>query len=222
MDLAASWAEVAPTVALSKATKSLYNIDDAKPIGNVQSISNASKPMAQVQHALSHIRGGKHTVTISVDWHIREYVRDGIDETKDLTTALTITGEPHAAYACSYEEYVKFAWQKYASITKFFRDFAASRFISSAEACKSQIESTLAFLITSRQSICLLRKPAYCIRRYGIFWFLDQTREGHILCNCRKRLLGRNLPMHTVACHGLPAASTRQRTCLWRNLRESA
>jgi hypothetical protein len=99
--------------------------------------------MAQVQHALSHFGGGQHTATIGVDWHLLEYVRDGIGKTEDLTTALTITGEPHAAYACFCEEYVKFAWQKCASITEFFRDFAASRFISLAEGRKSQIQSTL-------------------------------------------------------------------------------
>ncbi|KAK5042866.1 hypothetical protein LTR84_012431 [Exophiala bonariae] len=90
-------------------------------------------PMTQVRNALSYLEDGQHTVKINVDWQLQEFVRYGLDNPRDLETVLTITGEPEEAYACSCEDYVKFAWGKNTSIPEFFRAFVASEYISSAK-----------------------------------------------------------------------------------------
>ncbi|XTI83928.1 hypothetical protein V2W45_1327221 [Cenococcum geophilum] len=131
-----------PTTAkltLSGKSKVPYNLDETKDTVKAQSLYNAGKPMAQVQDVLSHIGGGQHTVNVQVNWQLREYVRDGLDEAQDLATVLTITGEQDKAYACSCENYVKFAWGKNISIPEFFRAFTASEFISSAKALSSGV-----------------------------------------------------------------------------------
>lgn len=126
--------------------------------------------MAQVQDALSYIGGGQHTVEVDVNWQLREYVRGGLDETQDLATVLTITGEQDKAYACSCENYVKFAWGKNISIPEFFRALIASEFISSAKARKyhlsdsSDINYSLQHSFFCSRPIYLPIQPTYRIR----------------------------------------------------------
>ena len=108
-----------------------YNPDEIEDT-EVEVLYNTCTSMAQVQDALSYIREGQHKVNVHADWQLQEYVRDGLDEPQDLATVLTITGEQEQAYACSCENYVKFAWGKSISILEFFRAFAASGFAAKA------------------------------------------------------------------------------------------
>lgn len=136
MDQAISWDKDGSTLAKvmpSETKKWPHNLNDTENIGKVQFSHDAGKSMTQVRNALSYVGGGQHTVHIHVDWQLGEFVRDGLDNPQDLVTALTITGEPDEAYACSCEDYVKFAWRENTSIAAFFHDFATSEFISSSK-----------------------------------------------------------------------------------------